>query len=80
MRIVGTGGDYRAILNFDKFDTISTDSGAPMIFGKVIKLNQSSDVCPSPLYINGGDTLNIVSNSAPNQDMVMNVVYRKVSQ
>jgi len=80
LRLVGSAGEYRTILNFDKFDTITTDAGQPIIYGKVIKLNQSSNVCPSPLYINGGDTLNIVSNSAPNQDMVMNVVYRKILQ
>ena len=80
LRIVDSAGEYRPILNFDKFDTITTDSGAPIIYGKVIKLNQTVSVCPSPLYINGGDTLNIVSNSAPNANMVMNVVYRKVIQ
>jgi len=59
---------------------ISTDNGAPIIYGKVIKLTSNLSVSPSPLYVNGGDTLQIVSNSAPNDDMVMDVVYRKVIQ
>jgi hypothetical protein len=80
LRLVNSLGDERPIFNFDKFDLISTDNGAPIIYGKVIKLTSNLSVSPSPLYVNGGDTLQIVSNSAPNDDMVMDVVYRKVIQ
>jgi len=74
LRLVNSLGDERPIFNFDKFDLISTDNGAPIIYGKVIKLTSNLSVSPSPLYVNGGDTLQIVSNSAPNDDMVMDVV------
>ena len=75
---ISKGGDTQPIMNFTAFDTTSQIQGA-MIYGKMIKPAQGF-VCPSPLYINGGDSLVITSNSIPNNDIIMPVTYRKVVQ
>jgi hypothetical protein len=71
-------GDTQPIMNFAAFDASSQTAGC-MIYGKVIKIAQGF-VCPSPLYINGGDSLVITSNSIPNNDIILPVTYRKVVQ
>jgi len=71
-------GDTQPIMNFENFDTAAQIDGA-MIYGKVIKPAQGY-VAPSPLYINGGDSLVITATSIPNDDIVMPVTYRKVVQ
>jgi hypothetical protein len=75
---ISKGGDTQPIMNFAAFDASSQVQGC-MIYGKVIKVAQGF-VAPSPLYINGGDSLVITSNSVPNNDIIMPVTYRKVSQ
>jgi len=71
-------GDTQPIMNFENFDASSQITGC-MIYGKVIKIAQGF-VAPSPLYINGGDSLVITSTSIPNNEIVMPVTYRKVVQ
>ena len=75
---ISKGGDTQPIMNFAAFDSASQIQGA-MIYGKMIKPAQGY-VCPSPLYINGGDSLVITANNIPNDDIVMPVTYRKVVQ
>lgn len=75
---ISKNGDVQPIMNFENFDTASQTQGA-MIYGKVIKPAQGY-VAPSPLYINGGDSLVIKANSIPNDDIVLPVTYRKVVQ
>ena len=75
---ISKGGDTQPIMNFAAFDSASQVTGC-MIYGKAIKIAQGF-VSPSPLYINGGDSLVITANNIPNDDIIMPVTYRKVSQ
>ena len=75
---ISKGGDTQPIMNFAAFDSASQVTGC-MIYGKAIKIAQGF-VSPSPLYINGGDSLVITANNIPNDDIIMPVTYRKVVQ
>ena len=61
---ISKDGDTQPIMNFANFDASSQVTGC-MIYGKVIKVAQGF-VAPSPLYINGGDSLVITANNIPN--------------
>lgn len=75
---ISKNGDTQPIMNFAAFDASSQTTGA-MIYGKTIKIAQGF-VAPSPLYINGGDSLVIKANNTPNDDIILPVTYRKVVQ
>ena len=75
-----TMNDY-PIANLGDIDGRTSSSGA-MIFGNSIDetSNNKQVVTPSPLYLNGGDYLGIVTKNTPSSSVTWGIVYRKVMQ
>ncbi len=79
-------GDTQPIMNYSSFDQAMQETGSPMIYGKMIIASRSNPgttnpfVALSPLYINGGDSLVLKSENAPNDDIIIPITYRKVIQ
>ena len=75
-----TMNDY-PIANLGDIDGRTSSSGA-MIFGNSIDetSNNKQVVTPSPLYLNGGDYLGIVTKNTPSSSLTWGIVYRKVMQ
>lgn len=59
-----------------------TASSGGIIFGNSLSEENSNKqiVTPSPLYLNGGDTLGITTKSEPNSSLTWGILYRKVVQ
>ncbi len=76
---ISKDGNSYPFINLAAFDTFSASITTNVVYGKMIKPAQGY-VSLTPLYINGGDSLTLDSVNLPNDDIIFQIVYRKVSQ
>jgi len=76
---ISKDGTTYPFINLAAFDTFSASATTNVVYGKMVKPAQGY-VSLTDLYINGGDSLVLTSATNPNDDIVFQIVYRKVVQ